>query len=137
MEDTHIAIKELIPIVVAAAVWGEGWSGKSVRFQSDNTAVVVGVNSGASRDQEIMQLLRCLSFIIAKYNLVVSANHIKGIDNDLADALSRDKVHHFKSHYVQADPQPTESLINLLMQSKHNWTSGAWTRTWAAIFDKP
>ena len=46
----HITVKELIPIVVAAALWGESWSGKSVQVRSDNAAVVAVTNSGSSRD---------------------------------------------------------------------------------------
>ena len=35
-----IAIQELIPIIVAAAIWGKHWKGYSVQCQSDNQAVV-------------------------------------------------------------------------------------------------
>ncbi len=35
-----IMVKELVPIVVAAAVWGARWSGHAVLAQSDNMAVV-------------------------------------------------------------------------------------------------
>ena len=37
---TSIAVKELIPIVVSAAVWGSTWHGSIVQFKSDNQAVV-------------------------------------------------------------------------------------------------
>ncbi len=49
MEDCHISIKEMIPIVIAATLWGNRWSGQSVRFRSDNSAVVAVVNSGSSK----------------------------------------------------------------------------------------
>ena len=35
-----MAIKELVPIVVAAALWGSSWEGHHIRFHSDNIAVV-------------------------------------------------------------------------------------------------
>ena len=36
----HITAKELVPIVIAAAVWGPQWTQKCVCFRSDNIAVV-------------------------------------------------------------------------------------------------
>ena len=36
---THITSQELIPIVLAAALWGHSWTGKTVRALSDNMAV--------------------------------------------------------------------------------------------------
>ena len=36
----HITAKELVPIVIAAAVWGPQWTQKCVCFRSDNMAVV-------------------------------------------------------------------------------------------------
>ena len=45
----HLTIKELIPIVLAAALWGESWSGKSVQVHCDNAAVVAVINSGSSK----------------------------------------------------------------------------------------
>ena len=50
MEASHISIREMIPVVMAAALWGQCWKGKSVRFRSDNAAVVALVNSGSSRE---------------------------------------------------------------------------------------
>ena len=85
----HITIKELIPIVLAAAIWGESWAGKSVRIRSDNAAVVAVINSGSSKDHEVMHLMRSLVFISAKLNFITSAIHLPGAHDQLADALSR------------------------------------------------
>ena len=35
-----IAVKELTPVVLAAAIWGHSWAGKHVKFHVDNIAVV-------------------------------------------------------------------------------------------------
>ena len=43
MESTHITIKELIPIVIGAAIWGKQWSGKVIR-----TLSVLQCSSGSS-----------------------------------------------------------------------------------------
>lgn len=40
LQDMHITIKELIPIVLAAAIWGREWTGLTVQARCDNAAVV-------------------------------------------------------------------------------------------------
>ena len=42
--------KELIPIVLATAVWGHHWAGLRIRCLCDNMAVVFAVNKGSARD---------------------------------------------------------------------------------------
>ena len=54
LEKSHITLKELIPIVLAAAIWEKQWTGKTVLAQCDNTAVVAIINSGSSKDAEVM-----------------------------------------------------------------------------------
>ena len=44
--ETSIAVLELVPIVVAAAIWGWQWCGQKVCFHSDNEASVSVVNKG-------------------------------------------------------------------------------------------
>ena len=36
-EQHHITIKELIPIVIAVAIWGKSWPGKTVQAQCDES----------------------------------------------------------------------------------------------------
>ena len=38
--ETGIAAKELVPVVIAAVLWGPHWAGRHVWFHSDNEAVV-------------------------------------------------------------------------------------------------
>ena len=140
MEASHISVREMIPVVMAAALWGQYWTGKSVRFFSNNSAVVALINSGSSRENSLMHLMRCLTFIMAKYNFVVSGAHIRGIHNDLADALSRNNSHYFLSHYPQAQASPTgvpTELVELLVTSRSDWVSPHWTKLWSSIFNQP
>ena len=90
--------KEVIPIVIGAAICGRQWTGKVILCQSDNAAVVAVINLGVSRDTEVMHLIRCLVFIAAKCNFIVTATHISGHRNNLADALSRNRLDDFKFH---------------------------------------
>ena len=78
----HITVKELIPVVIAATVWGQAWQSTHIRIHSDNSAIVTIINGGYSH------LMRCLHFLVAHYNFRLSAEHIRGILNEGADALS-------------------------------------------------
>lgn len=137
MADCHISIKEKIPVVLAAATWGKQWSNKSVRFQSDNAVVLALLNSGSSKEETLMHLMRCLCFIMAKFNFIVSANHIAGVNNHLADALSRNNHTQFLLDYPQAARHPSAihpALLDLLLTSKPDWLSQHWTNLWHTIF---
>ena len=135
MEDHHISTREMIPIVMSEALWGKGWQRQSVRFWSDNSAVVALINSGSSRENTLMHLMRCLVFIMAHYNFVASAAHIKGSDNNVADALSKDNKGYFLSHYPQAQSNPTTvSPQELLVTKQPDWTSPHWSQLWSDIF---
>lgn len=39
-EDVDISSKELVPVVIAAALWGKHWAGQHICFHTDNMAVV-------------------------------------------------------------------------------------------------
>jgi len=80
-----ITIKEFIPIVVAAAIWGHKWRGSTVQILCGNAAVVAILNQNSSRDREVMHLLRCLAFITAKFQFLITASHIPGIENTAAE----------------------------------------------------
>ena len=56
---------------------------------------------------EVMHLIRCLVFIAAKFNFIVTATHISGHRNNLADALSQNRLDDFKFHLPQAQAAPT------------------------------
>lgn len=84
----HITVKELIPVVIAAAVWGQAWQLTYIRTRSDNSAVVIIINGGYSKDVEDMYLMRHLHFLAACYNFRLSAEHIQGVLNKAADTLS-------------------------------------------------
>ena len=69
--ELHITVKELLPIVLAVAVWGYLWTGKTVLCRCDKMAVVAIVNSGRSRMDRAMHLMRCLSFFMARWDVAL------------------------------------------------------------------
>ena len=62
LQETSIQVKEMIPVVLAAALGGKYWGGKMVQFRVDNRAVVDIVNGLYSHEPHLMHLLRLLVF---------------------------------------------------------------------------
>lgn len=92
-EDTisrdSMPFKELYALVTAAATWGHQWNRKRITFRTDCEPVVVSLNKGTSRNRRMMQLLRLLHYYAAKHHFKYRAVHIPGVDNVIADELSR------------------------------------------------
>ena len=108
IRDEHITVKELAPVVLAAAIWGASWKGKSTLAQCDNTAAVACINSGTSRNPYAMQLRRCLSYLAATEQFAIWATHIPGVNNEAADELSRNNLPFFRLRCPQAQQQGSE-----------------------------
>ena len=132
----HITIKELAPIVIACAMWGPGWRGKTVLCRCDNAAVVAILRSGTSKHPMAMHLMRCLFFFTAFYQIYLVASHLPGKMNTAADALSRGNPSLFLQLVPEACRQPSP-IPNLLLQhlilSSPDWTSTAWTAVLRSI----
>ena len=132
MQPLSIAVKELIPIVIAAAVFGGHWRGKIIMFQVDNLAVVQTINSTYCKDVHLMHLIRILVFLAAHFDFWFRAEHVVGWSNTIADALSCNKMSSFFLQPPTASPEETlipAPLISLMAQSL-TWTS----KTWIELF---
>ena len=133
-QDATISSKELLPLVIAAAVWGPQWRGSVVRCHCDNQAVVSVIRGGYCKDPPMAHMLRCLFFVEAYFDLTLSATHIPGIQNRAADCISRNNLGEFFSLNPQAQLQPIAvppGLVNQLVLPKEDnpWTSNNW-RVW-------
>ena len=67
--DLPITQKEVLPVVMAGAVWGQQWHSLMVQVFCDNEVAVEVLSAKYSRDPQIMHLLRCLFFIKACFQL--------------------------------------------------------------------
>jgi len=74
---------------VACKAWGEDWSGCTVRIACDNEPSVQVILTGRSTDTFMQACARELIYLQARYDFALSAYHIPGETNRLADALSR------------------------------------------------
>ena len=97
----HIAPKELVPVVIAVAVWGKQWPGQTVLVCSDNMAVVAALKVGLCQDVTMMHLLCCLHFFSAYHQLRILSDHVPCKENLAADALSCN----YKSIFSSVAPQ--------------------------------
>lgn len=95
-------------MIMAIAICGKAWRGRTVRCVCDNAAVVVIVNSGKSRNDLVMHLMTCLFFFLTQFNILLFADHLPGIDNTAADALSRDNLPLFYNIYTTMTERPGE-----------------------------
>ncbi|XP_021365299.1 uncharacterized protein LOC110458068 [Mizuhopecten yessoensis] len=84
-----MAFMKLYPIVAAAVLWGESWQTKKILFHCDNIANVNIVNKGRSKSLHIMKLMRNLTWFAANNNFSFHAKHVPGVENNIADSLSR------------------------------------------------
>jgi hypothetical protein len=80
---------EVYPMLMAARKWGHRWAGMHVIVFSDNTAAISAINTGTARNDIVMVWLRELFWLSAKLSFRVTARHLPGKFNLLADALSR------------------------------------------------
>ena len=115
-EDLSIAYKELFPVVVIAAVFGHRWCKQHILFRSDNEAVVAILNSRTSKVPAIMHLLRHLLFSAARCQFSFSSAHIPGIENSIADALSRFRWQEFRRLAPDAFSFPLQIPGDLLKE---------------------
>ena len=132
----HITMKELLPIVMACAVWGKSWGGQRILARCDNAAVVAIMNSGTSKHPFAMHLMRSLFFIAACFHFTISATHIPGVDNVAADALSRIEFSRFFRQVPQAHHTPTPLPPELTQLLVTNWTSSSWRTQFNTNFAK-
>ncbi|KAK7464563.1 hypothetical protein BaRGS_00037873 [Batillaria attramentaria] len=90
-EDLHINYKEVCAVVQAVSRWAPRWCGKSVIVHTDSTVTKSIINKGRSRNPYINCLLRKMAWECVRRNCDVSAVHVSGSVNVVADTISRDE----------------------------------------------
>ena len=68
-----IAVKELLPILIAGIVWGPSWYGHRVECLCDNQVVVAFLCSCTSRHKGLMHLLCNLLYIVSGFTSIPSS----------------------------------------------------------------
>jgi len=114
-DKTNIAVLELYPIVLAVQMYGSSMANHAITFVSDNEAVVAVINKTTSKHKQIMALVRTLVSACLKYNILFNSRHLPGVDNTLADSLSRFQVDQFKrlAPWARDQPDPVPQHLQL------------------------
>lgn len=85
----NLLLLELLPIIVAVKLWAPRLSNQSIIFWCDNLGVVEAINNQRSTSPHALRLLRHLVLCCLHFNIHFTARHIPGVENGVADALSR------------------------------------------------
>ena len=109
-----IAYKELFPVIIAAHVWGSHFARRHVLFHTDNEAVVYFLNSRLSKVPVLMCLHHHLLPSAAHLNFSLASQHVPGVHNCIADALSRFHWQGFQRLAPKAQLHPVFILLQLL-----------------------
>ena len=116
-----IDCQELFAIYIACYLWGPSWSEK--HMLCDNLPVVSIMNSKCSKSPWIMDLVRAFTILTLEHNSSFTVRHIPGLDNSVADSLSRFQIDHFRHLAPYALPlplhHPSISDINLTASVYH------------------
>jgi len=85
----HIAVYETYVVLVAVRLFPDVVAGCHLAVRSDTTETVAAINKFTARRPLVMQYVRELFSLSVSLSFRVSAVHLPGKENDLADALSR------------------------------------------------
>lgn len=99
--------KELFAILAATAAWGHKWHKRKILIHCDNQAIVQAWQSKSPKDQALAKLFRKLFFLAAKGNFNIALKHLPGVNNQIADALSRAQVDRFRILAPKANLEAT------------------------------
>ena len=88
-DNPNITHFELFNVFVALTVWGSQWRGRKLLVHLDNIASVAIVNSGFTKDEKLAAIARDIWMQRAVHDIEIMASHLAGIDNRVADLLSR------------------------------------------------
>lgn len=84
---------ELLAVVACATTYAPLLTGQSMLFYVDNSTDVHIINRQATRSTQLAPLLRQLYGLALQHNISLRAAHRPGVDNTLADFLSRPALH--------------------------------------------
>ena len=81
--------RELYAITMALAIWGYHCRGKGILVHWDNASFVQIMAKCSSKSKSMMVLVQSLVMFGMQNNFDLCLQHIPGVDNSIADTLSR------------------------------------------------
>ena len=92
-----IQYAELFAIAVSVALYGPYLANRALTVYTDNVTDVHIINRKSTRAPDLLPLLKAIYATCANYNIDLRALHVPGVDNVLADYLSRPLLHEYKT----------------------------------------
>ena len=122
-ENIDISIKEMIPIVIAAEIWGGSWGRRCIFFHTYNQAVFATLKSGLCHDRHLAFCLHELALHAILNSFTFLTVPTPGKVNKASDALSYFCFKEFKSLVPDAN-SASQHVPSLLL---HKLLFLAWT----------
>ena len=94
-KEQNIMLLELYPIWLAIKVWGPEITNSCLLVHTDNQALVAVISKCTTKMLMANALLRDISIDCMRFNVVLKAAHVPGVNNVIADLLSRLPVEEF------------------------------------------
>jgi hypothetical protein len=104
---TLIGWCELLAVYACARTYAHLLRDQTVIFHVDNQGDTFIINRQATRSPVLAGILRELYRLAVEYNISISAQHIRGTDNTLADFLSRPELHEHNHLQRWRDTHPS------------------------------
>ena len=124
LKGKNIGTLELWAVLMAIQTWKDKFRGKYFWIHVDNEAVATILNTGASRDTHLQELLREIAYIAATSQFVIKAKHISGVSNRIPDWLSRWREPTSRRAFRQYAREKSLRIKKLppeIFKLKHNW----------------
>lgn len=99
----NITLLELFPVLVSLALWGQSFANKRILLHTDNKGVLYAINCLSSGNVMVVRILRHIVWYCLRYNIWLKARHLPGVENSIADSLSRFQMNIFRLLVPDAD----------------------------------
>lgn len=123
----NLVLLELFPVVLAVELWGASFRDLKVRFHGDNMGVVQVINRVTASSPPVIRLLQHLVLRCLQLNVFIHAVHLPGVENVIADALSRFQWDRFRELAPEAEQQGVpcpDWLWEIALESSRDGLSG-------------
>ena len=84
-----IVFLELLSLVVACLLWGRSWANNRIFWRTDCECHVRGLFKIRTKSPDLLPLHNQLDDLQWKLDFIFDPRHIKGVNNNIADGLSR------------------------------------------------
>ena len=115
MATLPIVWRELYAVVLCVAVFGHSMRSSFIKMYTDNMAAYHCINTGTSKDKDLMALLRALYFYTTIHDIYYRAYYLGTLDNAVADSLSRLDLPRFRKLCPQSDllmTSPCDAIVD-------------------------